>query len=82
MSQHADSLSIPSLQRRHQKLVEIAPSPTLNEAAAKSVISSALKMAKEGKYKNLGTFEFLYLPTTHEHFFMEANPRIQVEHTM
>jgi acetyl/propionyl-CoA carboxylase alpha subunit len=75
-----------TLQRRHQKLVEIAPSPTLtggsSSDARKKIIQAALRMAEKGKYKSLGTFEFLYLSSTKEFFFMEANPRIQVEHTV
>jgi pyruvate carboxylase len=75
-----------SLQRKHQKLVEIAPSPTLQGGSQSKprqrLLEAALRMAAKGKYKNLGTFEFLYLSSTEEFFFMEANPRIQVEHTM
>lgn len=75
-----------SLQRRHQKLIEIAPSPTSTGGSEsthrKRMLEAAMRMASKGKYKSLGTFEFLYLIKTGEFFFMEANPRIQVEHTM
>lgn len=71
-----------SIQRRHQKVIEIAPSPTLTAEVRKQILEASLKMAKEVKYKNLGTFEFLLLPQTGEFFFMEINPRIQVEHTI
>lgn len=71
-----------TLQRRHQKLVEIAPSPTLSSSTRDRILEAALRMARQGKYKSLGTFEFLYLSSTGEFFFMEANPRIQVEHTI
>lgn len=71
-----------SLQRRHQKLIEIAPSPTLSSLTRQTILEAALCMAGKGKYKNLGTFEFLYLASSGEFFFMEANPRIQVEHTV
>ncbi|KAJ1551102.1 hypothetical protein HK405_015172, partial [Cladochytrium tenue] len=75
-----------SIQRRHQKVIEIAPSPTLPGGAKNvtrnRIIDAAVKMAKHITYKSLGTFEFLLLPDTEEFFFMEANPRIQVEHTV
>lgn len=71
-----------SIQRRHQKLIEIAPSPSLTSEVRKEILEASLKMAKEVKYKSLGTFEFLFLPQTNEFFFMEVNPRIQVEHTI
>ena len=75
-----------SIQRRHQKLIEIAPSPSLPGGATnptrRRILDAALQMAARGRYKSLGTFEFLYLASTDEFFFMEANPRIQVEHTV
>ncbi|PWN37930.1 ClpP/crotonase [Meira miltonrushii] len=71
-----------SIQRRHQKVIEIAPSPTLTAEVRQQILKASLRMAKEVKYKNLGTFEFLLLPETGEFFFMEINPRIQVEHTI
>lgn len=75
-----------SLQRRHQKLVEIAPSPTLAGGAdspvRQKIIGAAVRMAEQTKYMSLGTFEFLLTPQTGEFFFMEVNPRMQVEHTI
>lgn len=75
-----------SLQRRHQKLVEIAPSPSISPALRKALLDAAMKMAREGKYRSLGTFEFLVPAHNSDEsanlFFMEANPRIQVEHTV
>lgn len=71
-----------SLQRRHQKLIEIAPSPTLSSLSRQNIFQAALRMAVKGKYRSLGTFEFLNLSCSGEFFFMEANPRIQVEHTV
>jgi acetyl/propionyl-CoA carboxylase alpha subunit len=69
-----------SLQRRHQKLIEIAPSPTLSADLRGRMCSAALRMAAEVGYQSLGTFEFL---VSGERFvFMEANPRLQVEHTL
>jgi acetyl/propionyl-CoA carboxylase alpha subunit/acetyl-CoA carboxylase carboxyltransferase component len=73
-----------TLQRRFQKLVEIAPSPSLPEALRAQVTQAALRMAKAVGYRSLGTFEFLVdaesstLPVV----FIEANPRLQVEHTV
>ncbi|RRV38292.1 biotin/lipoyl-binding protein [Pseudomonas sp. o96-267] len=72
-----------SLQRRHQKLVEIAPSPELDAATRDAIIASALRLAAEVKYRGIGTFEFLLDLDQPGHFyFMEANPRVQVEHTV
>ncbi len=69
-----------SLQRRSQKIVELAPSPTLKPPLAKKIVAAAVGMAKAVKYKSLGTFEFLV--DDDEFFFIEANPRLQVEHTV
>ena len=74
-----------TLQRRFQKLVEIAPSPALAPALRERIVQAALTMARESGYRSLGTFEFLVdqdadpeLPFV----FIEANPRLQVEHTI
>ena len=72
-----------SLQRRHQKLVEIAPSPDLDVATRDAIIASALLLATEVQYRGIGTFEFLLdLDQPGRFYFMEANPRVQVEHTV
>lgn len=72
-----------SLQRRHQKLVEIAPSPDLDAATREAIITSALRLAAEVQYRGIGTFEFLLdLDQPGRFYFMEANPRVQVEHTV
>lgn len=71
-----------SLQRRNQKLIEIAPSPTLSSAMRQKLLDAALTMAREVKYQGLGTFEFLVDTRTDHFFFIEANPRLQVEHTV
>jgi acetyl/propionyl-CoA carboxylase alpha subunit len=72
-----------SLQRRQQKLLEIAPSPDLPAATRERMIAAALSLAAEVQYQGLGTFEFLLDAAQPERFyFMEANPRIQVEHTV
>jgi acetyl/propionyl-CoA carboxylase alpha subunit/acetyl-CoA carboxylase carboxyltransferase component len=72
-----------TLQRRFQKLVEIAPSPTLSEPLRRQLDQSALKMARAVHYRSLGTFEFLVDQSDRElpFVFIEANPRLQVEHT-
>jgi acetyl/propionyl-CoA carboxylase alpha subunit/acetyl-CoA carboxylase carboxyltransferase component len=73
-----------TLQRRFQKLVEIAPSPSLPEALRVQVTQAALRMAKTVGYRGLGTFEFLVdaASPTLPFVFIEANPRLQVEHTV
>lgn len=73
-----------TLQRRFQKLVEIAPSPSLPEALRAQVTQAALRMAKAVGYRGLGTFEFLVdaASTSLPFVFIEANPRLQVEHTV
>src|SRR5438477_11906570 len=71
-----------SVQRRHQKVVEIAPSLGLDDAVRKALCAAALRMAREIAYDNAGTIEFLYDLDRKEWFFIEMNPRIQVEHTV
>ncbi len=74
-----------SLQRRHQKVVEIAPAPNLDDDIRQALFRDAVKFAKELGYANAGTVEFL-VDTAGEragqHVFIEMNPRIQVEHTV
>ncbi len=69
-----------SIQRRHQKLIEEAPSPILNADTRKRIHRAAIKLAEAVKYRNAGTVEFLYDAATNEFYFMEMNTRIQVEH--
>ena len=69
-----------TLQRRFQKLVEIAPSPTLTPALREALTRAALTLARASRYRSLGTFEFLVDGAGF--VFIEANPRIQVEHTV
>ncbi|TVP55600.1 MAG: carbamoyl-phosphate synthase large subunit [Halomonadaceae bacterium] len=75
-----------SLQRRHQKLIEVAPAQSLPASARATMISAALAMAGAVNYRGIGTFEFLLSPGGEDGeshpWFMEANPRIQVEHTI
>jgi acetyl/propionyl-CoA carboxylase alpha subunit/acetyl-CoA carboxylase carboxyltransferase component len=72
-----------TLQRRHQKLIEIAPSPSLSPDLRARIVDAALTMARKVGYRNLGTFEFLVDASRDDRFaFIEANPRLQVEHTV
>ncbi len=68
-----------SIQRRHQKLLEEAPSPALNEELRRKMGAVAIKAAQAVNYKNVGTIEFL-LDHNGNFYFMEMNTRIQVEH--
>ena len=68
-----------SIQRRHQKILEIAPSPTMSESLRKSMGVTAVAAAKAVNYTNAGTVEFL-LDDYNNFYFMEMNTRIQVEH--
>lgn len=74
-----------SLQRRHQKVVEIAPAPNLDEDVRQALYKDAVAFAKAMGYRNAGTVEFLLETAgerTGQHVFIEMNPRIQVEHTV
>ena len=73
-----------TLQRRFQKLVEIAPSPNLNPALREQMLQAALTLARSTGYQSLGTFEFLVDDQSADlpFVFIEANPRLQVEHTV
>ena len=70
-----------SVQRRHQKVVEVAPSVSLSEELREEICQAALQLAKHIQYVNAGTVEFLVNPDG-EFYFIEVNPRIQVEHTI
>jgi len=70
-----------SIQRRNQKLIEIAPSPQLTEAQRQEIGAMAVKAAKSVGYTNAGTVEFL-LDANNQFYFMEMNTRLQVEHTI
>jgi pyruvate carboxylase len=71
-----------SVQRRHQKVIEVAPSFGLPDEVVQQLCTAAARMAKEIRYDNAGTVEFIYDLDRHEWFFIEMNPRIQVEHTV
>ncbi len=71
-----------SVQRRHQKVVEIAPSVNLDDTLRHALCDAAARMAREIGYNNAGTVEFLFDMDSQEWFFIEMNPRVQVEHTV
>src|SRR3954464_2478131 len=71
-----------SVQRRHQKVIEIAPSVDLDEDVRRALCDAAARIAREIGYDNAGTVEFLYDLDRKDWFFIEMNPRIQVEHTV
>ncbi|MFT8871465.1 MAG: pyruvate carboxylase [Sporolactobacillus sp.] len=70
-----------SVQRRHQKVVETAPSRSLDEAVRRDICQSAVRLMKSVNYENAGTVEFLVVPDG-TFYFIEVNPRVQVEHTI
>lgn len=70
-----------SVQRRHQKIVEIAPAPSLDPALRDAITSDAVKLANFVGYQNAGTVEFL-LDEHGDYYFIEVNARLQVEHTV
>ena len=71
-----------SLQRRHQKVVEIAPALCLDPRMREAICQAALDIGRAVHYENAGTVEFLLDTDTEKFYFIEVNPRIQVEHTV
>lgn len=71
-----------SVQRRHQKVIEIAPAPNLEPQLRAAICEAAGKIGRQVGYSNAGTVEFLVDADTGKFFFIEVNPRIQVEHTV
>ncbi|OYT40352.1 MAG: pyruvate carboxylase subunit A [Desulfurococcales archaeon ex4484_58] len=69
-----------SVQRRHQKIVEEAPAPTLTSERRRKILNDAVKLMKYIKYSNAGTVEMIYDMKRRKHYFMEINARLQVEH--
>jgi pyruvate carboxylase len=71
-----------SVQRRHQKVVEVAPAASLPSSIRSELCDAAVRLGRKAGYRNAGTVEFLYDIDAKEWFFIEVNPRIQVEHTV
>jgi pyruvate carboxylase len=71
-----------SVQRRHQKVVEVAPAANLPTGIRGELCDAAVQLARQAKYRNAGTVEFLYDVDSQKWYFIEVNPRIQVEHTV
>lgn len=71
-----------TIQRRHQKLIEMAPSRNLAPETRRTLCNAAIRMAGKVAYRGLGTFEFLMSAKGDDFVFIEANPRLQVEHTV
>jgi pyruvate carboxylase len=71
-----------SVQRRHQKVVEVAPAVHLSPKIRRELADAAVQLARTAGYYNAGTVEFLVDVDTNEWFFIEVNPRVQVEHTV
>ena len=71
-----------SVQRRHQKVVEIAPAPQLDPKVRQALCEAAIAIGKAASYANAGTVEFLVDRDSNKFYFIEVNPRIQVEHTV
>ncbi len=71
-----------TVQRRHQKVVERAPAPYLTGAQRADICEAALRLARSVDYSNAGTVEFLQDADSGEYYFIEVNPRVQVEHTV
>jgi len=69
-----------SVQRRHQKLIEEAPSPVMTPKLRKSMAGSAVKLASSQGYVGAGTVEFIFDANTRDYYFLEMNTRVQVEH--
>src|ERR1017187_7051085 len=71
-----------SVQRRHQKVIEIAPAFALDDSVRRDLCQAALRLGQAVKYDNAGTVEFLFDLARRQWYFIEVNPRIQVEHTV
>jgi pyruvate carboxylase len=71
-----------SVQRRHQKVVEVAPAANLPSSVRRELCDAAVQLARKANYRNAGTVEFLYDVDSQKWYFIEVNPRIQVEHTV
>lgn len=70
-----------SVQRRHQKVIELAPAEGVKPETRQAILNDAVKLLSSANYRNAGTVEFL-VDKQGNHYFMEVNPRVQVEHTV
>ncbi|EXJ74871.1 uncharacterized protein A1O5_01567 [Cladophialophora psammophila CBS 110553] len=70
-----------NIQRRFQKVIELVPSTIKDRCVIREVINSAVRLARSIRYQSLSTFEFLVHESSGESYFLEVNPRVQVEHT-
>ena len=71
-----------SVQRRHQKVIELAPAPDLADDLRQGILDAAVKIGQQANYSCAGTVEFLVDADEQKFYFIEVNPRIQVEHTV
>lgn len=71
-----------SVQRRHQKVIELAPAPNLDQNLRQGILDAAVQIGNEANYSCAGTVEFLVDTDEQKFYFIEVNPRIQVEHTV
>jgi len=71
-----------SIQRRHQKIIEIAPSPSISNALREDILEAAINIGRSLNYSGLGTIEFLVNENKEDYRFIEGNARLQVEHTV
>ena len=71
-----------SVQRRHQKVVEVAPAQNLSSTMRNQICDAAIAIGQTARYENAGTVEFLVDADADQFYFIEVNPRIQVEHTV
>jgi len=71
-----------SVQRRHQKVVELAPAPNLSDALRQEILDASIRIGRQANYSCAGTVEFLVDVDEQKSYFIEVNPRIQVEHTV
>jgi pyruvate carboxylase len=71
-----------SVQRRHQKVVEVAPAANLPQSVREGLCNAAVQIARTANYRNACTVEFLYDVDSQNWYFIEVNPRVQVEHTV
>ncbi|MEZ6133245.1 MAG: pyruvate carboxylase [Planctomycetaceae bacterium] len=71
-----------SVQRRHQKVIELAPAPDLSDKLRDGILDAAIRIGKAARYSCAGTVEFLVDADEQKFYFIEVNPRIQVEHTV